>query len=150
MLETVSYGHGITTTPLQATALYAAISNGGKLIDPSLIKDRKIETSKTIISKDTSAKIINLLRKVVSSKDGTASLADKDGYYVGGKTGTAESYGDKKNRINTFISVFPANRPIYSLFVMLENQKLIKILSMIIEVLRLKRPTTHLVGILFM
>ena len=125
-LETVSYGHGITTTPLQATALYAAMSNGGKLIDPSLIKDRKIEVSKTIISKDTSAKIINLLRKVVSSKDGTASLADKDGYYVGGKTGTAESYGDKKNRINTFISVFPANRPNYSLFVMLENPKINK------------------------
>ncbi len=125
-LETVSYGHGITTTPLQATALYAAMSNGGKLIDPSLIKDRKIEVSKTIISKDTSAKITNLLRKVVSSKDGTASLADKDGYYVGGKTGTAESYGDKKNRINTFISVFPANRPNYSLFVMLENPKINK------------------------
>ena len=125
-LETVSYGHGITTTPLQATALYAAISNGGKLINPSLIKDRKIEASKTIISKDTSTKIINLLRKVVTSKDGTASLADKDGYYVGGKTGTAESYGDKKNRINTFISVFPTNRPNYSLFVMLENPKINK------------------------
>ena len=55
---------------------------------------------------DTSNKLRNILRKVVSSKDGTAILADKDGYSVGGKTGTAESYGDKKNRINTFISVF--------------------------------------------
>ena len=43
-LETVSYGHGITTTPLQVTALYAAIANGGKLVTPSLIKDRKTET----------------------------------------------------------------------------------------------------------
>ncbi len=125
-LETVSYGHGITTTPLQATALYAAISNGGKLIHPSLVKDRKIETSNTIISKDTSNKMINLLRKVVTSKDGTASLADKNGYYVGGKTGTAESYGDKKKRINTFISVFPTYKPNYSLFVMLENPKINK------------------------
>ena len=40
-LETISYGHGITTTPLQATALYAAMSNGGKLIEPSLLKNRK-------------------------------------------------------------------------------------------------------------
>ena len=40
-LETISFGHGITTTPLQATALYAAMSNGGKLIKPSLIKDKK-------------------------------------------------------------------------------------------------------------
>ena len=42
-LETVSFGHGITTTPLQATALYAAMSNGGKLVIPSLIKDRKLK-----------------------------------------------------------------------------------------------------------
>jgi cell division protein FtsI (penicillin-binding protein 3) len=64
------------------------------------------------------------LRKVVSSKEGTASLADKEGYYVGGKTGTAESYIGKKNRINTFISVFPTHRPNYVLFVMLENPKI--------------------------
>ena len=50
-LETISFGHGITTTPLQVTALYAAMSNGGKLIVPSLIKDRKIEKSKKIISR---------------------------------------------------------------------------------------------------
>ena len=125
-LETVSYGHGITTTPLQATALYAAMSNGGKLITPSLIKDRKIQPFQLIISKETSNKLNNLLRKVVTSKEGTASLADKDGYYVGGKTGTAESYGDKKNRINTFISIFPSNKPNYTLFVMLENPKINK------------------------
>ncbi len=125
-LETISFGHGITTTPLQATALYAAMSNGGKLIVPSLIKERKIEKPKTIISNDTSNKIRNILRKVVSSKDGTASLADKDGYYVGGKTGTAESYGGKKNRINSFISIFPTNKPKYTLFIMLENPKINK------------------------
>ena len=125
-LETISFGHGITTTPLQATALYAAMSNGGKLIVPSLIKERKIKTPNTIISNDTSIKLRNILRKVVSSKDGTASLADKDGYYVGGKTGTAESYGDKKNRINTFISIFPTNKPKFTLFVMIENPKINK------------------------
>ena len=114
-LETVSFGHGITTTPLQATALYAAMINGGKIVIPSLIKERKNENPKSIISFDTSNKLRNILRKVVSSKDGTASLADKDGYYVGGKTGTAESYGDKKDRINTFISVFPTNEPKYTL-----------------------------------
>ena len=51
---------------------------------------------KKIISTDTSNKINTILRKVVTSKHGTASLADKDGYFIGGKTGTAESYGDKK------------------------------------------------------
>ncbi len=125
-LETIAFGHGITTTPLQATALYAAMSNGGKLIVPSLIKDREIEQRDKIISSKTSKKLSNILRKVVSSEDGTASLADKNGYYVGGKTGTAESYGDEKNRINTFISIFPANKPKYTLFVMLENPKINK------------------------
>ena len=125
-LETVSYGHGITTTPLQVTALYAALANGGQLVTPSLIKNRKINTSQNIISKDTSKKLSNILRKVVTSKNGTASLADKNGYHVGGKTGTAEGYNDKKNRINSFISIFPTNEPNYTLFVMLENPKINK------------------------
>ncbi len=123
-LETISFGHGITTTPLQATALYAAISNGGNLIEPSLIYDRQFKKPEKIISSKTSYKLSNILRKVVTSKNGTASLADKNGYYVGGKTGTAESYGDEKNRINTFISIFPTNKPNYTLLVMLENPKI--------------------------
>ena len=139
-LETISFGHGITTTPLQATALYAAMSNGGKLIVPSLIKERKIKTSNTIISNDTSIKLRNILRKVVSSKDGTASLADRDGYYVGGKTGTAESYGDKKNRINTFISIFPTNKPKFTLFVMIENPKINKELIYNYRGIKIKAP----------
>ncbi len=123
-LETIAFGHGITTTPLQATALYAALSNGGKLISPSLIKDKDNLKLDTIISQDTSIQLRRILRKVVSDKNGTASLADMNGYFVGGKTGTAESYGDEKNRINTFISVFPSNNPNYTLFVMLENPKI--------------------------
>ena len=125
-LKTVSYGHGITTTPLQATSLYAAMINGGNLITPSLIKERNKNEVKKIISNKTSKEINSILRKVVSSKNGTASLADKDGYYVGGKTGTAESYGNDKHKINSFVSVFPTNKPNYSLFVMLENPKLNK------------------------
>ena len=123
-LETIAFGHGITTTPLQATALYAALSNGGKLISPSLIKNKDNLKLDTIISQDTSIQLRRILRKVVSDKNGTASLADMNGYFVGGKTGTAESYGDEKNRINTFISVFPSNNPKYTLFVMLENPKI--------------------------
>ena len=125
-LETISFGHGITTTPLQITALYSAMANGGKLVSPSLVKNREIQLSDNIVSKNTSIELRKILRKVVSSKDGTASLADKNGYLVGGKTGTAESYGDKKNRINSFVSVFPTNKPNYALFIMLENPKINK------------------------
>ncbi len=121
-LETISYGHGIAITPLQATATYAALSNGGKMIKPTLIKDKKYQ-GKRIISEDTSDKIKSILRKVVTEKEGTASLADVYGYEVGGKTGTSQTYGNIKENLNTFISIFPSNKPKFALLVMMENPK---------------------------
>ena len=125
-LETISFGHGITTTPLQAAAVYAAITNGGKLIKPSLVLKRKKIKYNKIVSAETSKIVNNILRKVVSSEHGTAHFADKNGYYVGGKTGTAEGYGNNSNRINTFISIFPTNKPKYTLLLMLENPQINK------------------------
>jgi cell division protein FtsI (penicillin-binding protein 3) len=125
-LETISFGHGITTTPLQAASVYSAIVNGGKLVKPSLVKEREKYEAKSLVSLETSKKINGILRKVVSSENGTAYFANKDGYYVGGKTGTAEGYGDNKERVNTFISIFPTNKPKYTLLVMLENPKINK------------------------
>jgi cell division protein FtsI (penicillin-binding protein 3) len=126
-LETVSYGHGITTTPLQAASVYSALVNGGEIIKPSLVKDKKKKLKNSfLISPETSKTINSILRKVVSSKNGTAYFADKNGYYIGGKTGTAEGYGNKKSRINSFISIFPTNKPNYTLLVMLENPKINK------------------------
>ena len=51
--------------------------NGGKLVKPSLIKNRKVETPNEIVSRNTSKKLSDILRKVVTSENGTASLADK-------------------------------------------------------------------------
>ena len=125
-LETVSFGHGITTTPLQAVTLYASLANGGNIIQPNLIKNSKKNKNKKLISEKTSLEIVNILRKVVTDKDGTASLADIDGYYVGGKTGTSQNYENKNENLNTFISVFPSQKPKYALLVMLENPKIAK------------------------
>jgi cell division protein FtsI (penicillin-binding protein 3) len=100
--------------------------NGGKLVKPSLIKNREISKTKNLISKETSETISDILRKVVSSKNGTAHFADMDGYYVEGKTGTAEGYGNKKDRVNTFISAFSTNKKKYTLLVMLENPQINK------------------------
>ena len=100
--------------------------NGGKIIKPTLIQEKKITKTKNLISSETSKTINSILRKVVSSKNGTAYFADKNGYFVGGKTGTAEGYGDKKDRINTFISIFPTKKPKYTLLVMLENPQINK------------------------
>ena len=123
-LETVSYGHGITTTPLQAAAAYATITNGGYLIKPTLQLKKKFNNEKiSIISKNTSDQINKILRKVVTDKEGTASLANIFGYDVGGKTGTSKSYRDKNKNINTFISIFPSNKPKYVLLTILNNPK---------------------------
>ena len=124
-LETVSYGHGIATTPLQAAAAYASITNGGYLINPTLelTKNLDIKTRKSIISNSTSRQINKILRKVVNEKEGTAKNANIEGYYVGGKTGTAKDYKDKKKNINTFISIFPSNKPKYVLLVILDDPK---------------------------
>ena len=84
-LETISYGHGITTTPIQAASAYAALTNGGYLVQPTLMKYKKIENKTRIIKESTSIKINNILRKVVTDEFGTASLANVFGYEVGGK-----------------------------------------------------------------
>ena len=120
-LETISYGHGIAVTPLQAVSTYAALTNGGNFIKPTIIRSNNKKNSKKIISSNTSKKINRILRKVVTEKNGTASLANIYGYNVGGKTGTSQKYGKKNENLNTFISVFPANDPKYALLVMLEN-----------------------------
>ena len=125
-LETVSFGHGITTTPLQATTVYASLSNGGIMIKPVLIKENYPQNHKRIISNETSNKINSILRKVVTDDEGTASLANIDGYFVGGKTGTSQNYKNKNLNLNTFISVFPTQKPKYALFIMLENPQVAK------------------------
>ena len=128
-LETISYGHGIAVTPLQATATYAALTNGGNIIKPTIIKKENYQDNKKIISSQTSKKINTILRKVVTEKEGTASLANIYGYDVGGKTGTSQKYSNENDNLNTFISIFPSNSPKYVLLVMLENPQIAKDLT---------------------
>ena len=128
-LETVSFGHGITTSPLQATSIYATLANGGKLVKPSLIKNSKMKNFKRLLSQETSQSITSILRKVVTEEEGTASLANIDGYNVGGKTGTSQNYKDENHNLNTFISIFPSQDPKYTLLVMLENPQVAKNLT---------------------
>ena len=125
-LATSSFGHGITTTLLQLVKAYSIIVNGGYNVQPTLIKkDQKI-LKKKILSGDISKKILPILRKVVTTKEGTASLANIEGYEIGGKTGTAQksiSGVYSKKKINTFVSIFPTSKPKYILAVMLDEPK---------------------------
>ncbi len=127
-LATSAYGHGITTTPLQLAKAYAIISNGGYKIKPTLIKKEKnLNRGEQIITQENSNKINEILRKIVTSEQGTANLANIAGYEIAGKTGTAQKsikgkYSKKK--INTFASIFPISSPKYVLVVLLDEPKL--------------------------
>ena len=78
------------------------------------------------MNKDVSEKILPILRKIVTTKEGTASLANIPGYEIGGKTGTAEKSGENgysNKKINSFVSVFPTSKPKFVLAVMLDEPK---------------------------
>ena len=89
-LATTSYGHGITTTILQLTSAYSTIANGGFRINPTLIKKEKYVKGERILEENVSSNLVSILRKIVTTKEGTATLANVEGYEVAGKTGTAE------------------------------------------------------------
>jgi len=128
-LATASFGHGITTTLIQLVKAYSIIANGGYNIDPTLIKNKNRNKREKILNDDVSKKILPILRKIVSTKNGTASLANVTGLEVGGKTGTAQKsingvYTNKK--INSFLSVFPTSKPKFVMAVMLDEPKISK------------------------
>ena len=127
-LATASFGHGISTTVLQVAKGYAIIANGGFEIQPTLIKrdfDEK-KAKKKILNEGVSKKINLILRKIVSTKAGTAGFANISGYEVGGKTGTAQKTAAgrySKAKVNTFAAIFPTSKPKYVLIVLLDEPK---------------------------
>ncbi len=118
---TISYGHGLSSSPVHLAAGYASLVNGGTRVQPTLLRRENAETGPRIVSEAVSARSRDMLRQVVTR--GTASFGEVPGYAVGGKTGTADKpraagggyYEDKV--ISTFASVFPANDPRYVLIV---------------------------------
>ena len=121
---TISYGHGVSTSPLHLAAAYSTIVNGGTLIAPTLIRRETPQDGPRVISEATSATMRQLLRQVVT--EGTASFAEVAGYEVGGKTGTADlprpngGYYEDRN-LNTFAGAFPMSDPRYVLIVTLQE-----------------------------
>ncbi|WEX11345.1 penicillin-binding protein 2 [Chelativorans sp. AA-79] len=128
---TISFGHGMATTPLQTAAAAVAMINGGKLIPPTFLPRTQEEADAVatqVISPDTSSKIRYLFRlNVQKGTGGSGSRADVPGYYVGGKTGTAEKvvngrYSNDK-RFNAFLAAYPINDPQYVVAVVLDEPK---------------------------
>lgn len=123
---TISYGHGISTTAMHLAAGYAAIANGGLAVKPTLLKQTTRQQGKRVMRPDVAAASRRMLRAVVAGEDGTASFGEVPGYFVAGKTGTADKpkprggyYKDKT--ITTFASMFPAENPRYVLVVTLDE-----------------------------
>ena len=126
-LATASFGHGITTTLIQVVKAYSIIANGGYYVKPILFKQGINIKKEKILDQEVPGKILPILRKIVSTQEGTAKLANVDGYEIGGKTGTANKildgiYSNKK--INTFVSVFPISKPKFILAVMLDEPEI--------------------------
>lgn len=122
---TISYGHGLSASPLHLAAAYATIANGGLRVRPTLLRLPAAEPPRRVLSQEAAAEVMTMLRKVVT--EGTASMAEVPGYAVAGKTGTADKprasgrgyYEDKV--IATFVAVFPAHAPKYVLVVTLDE-----------------------------
>lgn len=123
-MATISYGYGISTTPLHIVSAFAAVINGGMYHEPSLVY-RKPHEGKRVVSEKTSENMRTLLRAVVTR--GTGRRANVEGYQVMGKTGTADKlenghYNHKKS-ISSFVSGFPESDPQYTLIVVMDDPK---------------------------
>ena len=134
-LATMSYGHSIAVSPLQLINAVSAISNGGFLNKPTLIKEivdangnvidrKRTELRRRVISEETSDKMKMMMRRVV--ENGTGKRAQVPGYIVGGKSGTANiatptGYLEAYN--SSFVGVAPLNDPRLTVLVVINNPK---------------------------
>jgi cell division protein FtsI (penicillin-binding protein 3) len=123
---TIAFGHGLSVAPLQAAMGVAALMNGGTLIPPTFLKRSEADAQalgKRVIKSETSAVMRYLMR--LNVERGTAAKADVPGYYIGGKTGTADKVVNgrysKAKVLTDFIAVLPADRPRYVLLIMLDE-----------------------------
>ena len=123
---TISYGHGISGSPLHLAAAYSVIVNGGTFVSPTILQKPVSEVGARIISKNVSDQLRSMLRDVVRTPEGTANLGEVSGYSVGGKTGTAEKTSktggyDAERVLATFASFFPSEDPKYVLIITLDE-----------------------------
>ena len=127
---TVSYGHGISVTPLALTAAVSALLNGGEYVAPTLRKRDSVTQSdrRRVISPETSQTLQDLMRYVAT--DGTGRNARAKGFAIMGKTGTADKPSmdgyDERRLVSSFIAAFPYEDPSYAVFVTLDEPKAIE------------------------
>jgi len=131
-LATLSFGQGFTLTPLQLITAVSAVANDGVLMQPRLVKqienaDTGLITTlepvevRTVISKETSDELMDMLTSVVS--EGTGRYGQVQGYSIAGKTGTSEPQGNDDAYVASFVGIAPAENPELVILVTLYNPK---------------------------
>lgn len=129
-LATISFGQRFEITPIQLVTAVSSIANGGNLLTPRIVKatinsetgertDLPVETKGTVISKETSEKVLSMMESVVS--EGTGKNARVEGYRIGGKTGTSEDGVNTGKYVTSFCGVAPTNDPQVVVLVTLYN-----------------------------
>ncbi|HEX5212043.1 MAG TPA: penicillin-binding protein 2 [Pseudolabrys sp.] len=123
---TIAFGHGLSVAPLQAVMGIAATLNGGLLIPPTFLKRDEAQAkalAKQVIKPETSRLMRYLMR--LNAEKGTGTKANVNGYYIGGKTGTAEKvingHYAKHRLLTDFMAVLPADKPKYLMMIMLDE-----------------------------
>ncbi|WP_186419400.1 penicillin-binding protein 2 [Bosea sp. CS1GBMeth4] len=125
---TIAFGHGLAVAPIQALAAVGALVNGGYLIKPTFLKRSEEEAKKgapRVIKPETSEAMRFIMR--LNGEKGSARKADIPGYFVGGKTGTAEKvingrYAKNKN-FTTFTAIAPSDKPRYVFLAIYDEPK---------------------------
>ncbi len=129
-LATISFGQRFEITPIQLVTAVSAIANGGTSITPRVVKqiinsetkeieEIPVKTNGTVISKETSEKVLSMMESVVS--EGTGKNAKVAGYRIGGKTGTSEDGVNTNKYVTSFCGVAPIDDPQVVVLVTLYN-----------------------------
>jgi cell division protein FtsI (penicillin-binding protein 3) len=123
-MMTISYGHGMSTSPLALAAGYATLVNGGTRVMPTLVRRDTPQDGERVVSLRTSHQVKQMLHDTVQK--GTASFAKIPGYPVGGKTGSADKPGPnggyrKDAVLATFVLALPSHNPRYVLSVTMDE-----------------------------
>ena len=133
-IASVSIGYAVSVTPLQMAAAVSAVANGGELVEPRLVRavirngmraETPVRTIRRAISRETASELTRIMERV--AEEGTARLAQVEGYRVAGKTGTTEKLVNgrysKTDHNASFVGFVPSRRPALTILVMIDTPR---------------------------
>lgn len=141
LLSNISFGQGVSATPLQVAAAYLAIANGGVWKKPRILKALKdqasgemkeipvVDSDSRRVMSNEKATAVRLMLKGVTAQGGTGTNARVEGFLVAGKTGTAQKVNPKGGGylqgayISSFAGFLPANNPKYVIYISVDHPK---------------------------